>query len=140
MGGFLSSPYDSIARLASPEICDDETWENTLANRSSLTVLDHLEILSPLTDDGADRADMYDSLDLVGVVHFDAAITPVSLSPSSSTSSLSPPASPSRRRRLAFAPNDVRVYCIGSPPSELFGMPGPSQADSDNSVPLVNSC
>lgn len=29
--------------MASPLQCDDETWENTLHNRSSYTVLDHLQ-------------------------------------------------------------------------------------------------
>jgi hypothetical protein len=129
MGAFLSSPYDSVARLASPEICDDETWENTLANRSSLTVLDHLEIFSSPLASEQSADELYDPLDLVGVVHYDASLTPITMSPSASTASLSPPPSPRcgdrprSARRLAFAPNRVRVYCIGSPPTENFELP-----------------
>ena len=38
-------------RLASREICDDETWANTVRNRSQCSVQERLSMLSDAEDD-----------------------------------------------------------------------------------------
>jgi hypothetical protein len=117
MGAYISTTFDSVSRLASPDLCDDETWENTLRNRSSFAVLDHLEVLST----GVDSAPHRPIADAV-CEEFPLSACDEPLSPASSTSSLLSDSSSTRRRRLEFAAaNDVVFYTIGTPPVEMFG-------------------
>lgn len=116
MGGIISLSLDGVARLASPDLCDAETWNNTLRNRSSYTVLDHLEVLS--TDHREESAYITDAV----CEEFPLSVVEP-LSPASSSSSISSDlSSPSRRRRLDFAGADkIAFYAIGSPSEEMFG-------------------
>lgn len=147
MGAFLSSAstFDNVSRLASPDVCDEETWGNTLRNRSTHTVHDHLEGL--VVPDGArvEPTFITDAICEEFPISFAEPICCVAeptrcaaksaiaepplcfvepVSPSSSSSSLSSFSSTasSRRRRLEFAAsNTIAFYSVDAPPEEMFG-------------------
>jgi hypothetical protein len=148
MGSYISllDDSDEAARLASPDVCDDKTWENTLRNRSSYTVLDHLDFHAA-TQSVWDRDEypacghQQDSCREENEVLMFRMLQISSLSssprsrppslPSSSSSSLlesldqaehdARPRSPesTRRKRLGFAPDVVLVFDSERPASDV---------------------
>jgi hypothetical protein len=107
MGSYLSLLDESPStRLASPDVCDDTTWENTLRNRSSFTVYDHLEIHAATRD---------------ALGAFDDE--PI----------LAEPRTPetTRRKRLGFAPDVVRVFDAEQPASHV-SLRSPAVVDSES--------
>lgn len=137
MGAMLSAEagVESTSRLASRDVCDEETWGNTLRNRSTHTVHDHLGGLvsaappprAPLAALLSDPAYDEFALSFADPPAAPAALAvaaPAPASPASSSSSLDSLASgaSARRRRLEFAPEDeVAFYCADAPPQEMFG-------------------
>jgi hypothetical protein len=106
MGSYMSLLDEPITRLASPDVCDDATWENTIRNRSSFTVFDHLEIHAATRD---------------VLCGFDTETFE------------SEPRTPelTRRKRLGFAPNVVRVFDTDKPASHVSS-PLPLLVDSES--------
>lgn len=136
MGAILSSEavLENVSRLASRDVCDEETWGNTLRNRSTHTVHDHLEgLVSACEPERVAPTFIADAVCEEFSLIFTQAAPAVAdpplgfaapASPSSSTSSLSELTSSlsSRRRRLEFAAsNEVAFYSADAPPQEMFG-------------------
>lgn len=118
MGAYLSVEDESIPHIACPEICDEETWENTLRNRSSFTVSDHLEIMAVNNQLFQEDDCMSQQNDIL----------------------TKPPATPpeSPRRRLGFAASThVIVYDVTSPPSEIGLKLSENDAESESDDDLA---
>jgi hypothetical protein len=107
MGAILSF-LEGVERMASPDICDDETWDNTLHNRSSYTVE---QMLATSCGDAF----------IADAVFEEFPLTVELLSPASSSSSLSTDSSSGRRRLDFAAANNIAFYSVGAPADEIFG-------------------